>query len=76
MDEKALNLLKELTECFGPAGYEHETSSIIRKFASKYLDEIKTDKLGSLIMIKKGSSDRPRILIAGMWTRWALSYRG
>jgi putative aminopeptidase FrvX len=31
IDKKALNLLKEMLESFGPAGFERETAAIVKK---------------------------------------------
>jgi len=65
LDEERLLLLKALCDSFGPAGFERETASIVKREASKYAESVFTDKLGSVIFVKKGSSDRPRVLIAG-----------
>ncbi|MGQ9479179.1 MAG: M42 family metallopeptidase [Thermoproteota archaeon] len=58
-------ILRDLTSSFGPAGYEREVISSIREHVQPYSDDIITDKLGSLAFVKKGSSDRPRVLLAG-----------
>ncbi|MCX8162566.1 MAG: peptidase M28, partial [Candidatus Bathyarchaeota archaeon] len=65
LDEESISVLKALCDSFGPAGFERETASIVKGEASKYADHVFTDKLGSVIFVKKGSSDRPRVLIAG-----------
>jgi endoglucanase len=57
-------LLKELTEGFGPPGFEDEIATQMRKHL-KGLGEISQDGLGSIICKKKGSSDDPRVLVAG-----------
>jgi putative aminopeptidase FrvX len=59
------SLLKELSESFGPSGFERETAAIVRREATRYADEIFFDKLGSVIARKRGTSDSPRILLAG-----------
>jgi endoglucanase len=59
-----LDLLKELSEKFGPSGFEDEVLLTVKNNAN-FADEIKMDKLGSLVIVKKGRSERPRILIAG-----------
>jgi putative aminopeptidase FrvX len=58
-------LLKTLSESFGPSGYERETASIVKEAGEKYSDEVSFDKLGSVIFKKRGTSDSPRILLAG-----------
>jgi putative aminopeptidase FrvX len=57
-------LLKELTEGFGPPGHEEEIAAQMRKYM-KGLGEISQDGLGSIICKKKGTSDEPRVLVAG-----------
>jgi len=65
MEEKALNLLKGMLESFGPAGFERETAAIIKKAVKAYADEVTADKLGSVIFSRKGTVERPRVLLAG-----------
>ncbi len=65
MEEASLNLLKELSDSFGPSGFERETAGIVKREAQKYADEITFDKLGSVIAKKKGTADSPKILLAG-----------
>jgi putative aminopeptidase FrvX len=65
IDKKALNLLKEMLESFGPAGFERETATIVKKAVKAYADETTTDKLGSVIFSRKGTVERPRVLLAG-----------
>ena len=64
-DKKVFAFLKEMLESFGPAGFERETASIIKKAVKSYADEVTTDRLGSVIFSHKGSADRPRVLLAG-----------
>jgi len=65
LDSEALNLLKELTESFGPAGFEKDPLKIVRKYMEPYADEFLMDKLGSVVFKKAGDSERPRVLLAG-----------
>jgi endoglucanase len=64
-DEKALSVLKRMTESFGPSGFEAETSRIIKEYMKEFSDRILADKLGSLIFVAKGRSERPHVLLAG-----------
>jgi len=64
-DEKALSVLKRMTESFGPSGFERETARIIKDYMKEYADKILSDKLGSLVYVLKGSKERPHILLAG-----------
>ncbi|UCC33665.1 MAG: M42 family metallopeptidase [Candidatus Bathyarchaeota archaeon] len=65
VDEKGIRLLRELSESFGPAGFERETARIVKKNVQSYAEEISQDKLGSVIFKHQGSAQRPRVLIAG-----------
>ncbi|UCE91752.1 MAG: M42 family metallopeptidase [Methanobacteriota archaeon] len=64
-DKQSLKFLEELTNSFGPAGFEREPTRMVRDYVKKYSDSISTDQLGSLLFSKKGRSDRPTILIPG-----------
>ena len=46
-------LLKQLTETFGPSGYEENIRKIVRAEVKSLADEIKVDALGSLIARKR-----------------------
>ena len=47
-------LLKRLTQAQGIAGYEKEVRELIEKEAAAYADDMITDAIGNLIVIKKG----------------------
>ena len=60
-------LLKQLTETFGPSGYEENVRKIVRKEVKPYADEIKVDALGNLIVRKKPakeSKNTKKIMVA------------
>lgn len=57
-------LLKELTEAHGVPGFEDEAVDVMKKHI-KGADEITFDKLGSLIAKKSGTSNSPKVMIAG-----------
>ena len=65
IDEKAIKLLKNLCESFGPSGFEREPARIVKNNIQPYADEVTKDKLGSVIFKRRGEADRPRVLIAG-----------
>ncbi|MCD6444466.1 M42 family metallopeptidase [Candidatus Bathyarchaeota archaeon] len=65
LDDWSLKVLKDLSESFGPAGFEREVAQKVKRYMKEYADEILTDKLGSVIFVKKGASDRPRVLLPG-----------
>ena len=62
--DKTLELLKAITDAPGVPGYEREVRKLIASRMEGYA-EISSDRLGSIICKKKGTSDRPRIMIAG-----------
>ncbi len=65
IDEKALDVLKRITESFGPSGFERETAKIIKEYMKPYSDDVLTDKLGSIVFVCKGDAERPHVLLAG-----------
>ncbi len=64
-DQQAMRLLEELTNSFGPSGFEKDPARIMKSYVSKFADEVYTDKLGSLMFTKKGTSDAPVVLLPG-----------
>lgn len=60
------NLLKQLTQLWGVSGFEKEVSQFIEKEAAPYADDIMTDAVGNLIVLKKGSggSNGKKIMFA------------
>jgi len=64
-DEVSIGFMRRLMESFGPSGFEKESAHIIKEYMKDYADEILTDKLGSVIFISKGASERPHVLLAG-----------
>ena len=60
-------LLKQLTETFGPSGYEENVRKLVRAEVRPFADEIKVDALGNLIVRKKPtkqSKDTKKVMIA------------
>ena len=49
-----LNLLSELCCLNGVSGNEGEVRDFLQKRAEQYADEVRTDRLGNLIVFKKG----------------------
>jgi len=62
-----MELLQELTEAFGPPGFEDEIREICRRELAPLVDEIEVDAMGNLIARKEGSldGDRRKIMLAG-----------
>ena len=57
-------LLKELTEANGIPGYEAPIREIVRKYLNP-LGALSQDKIGSVICEKNGTSEAPRVMLAG-----------
>lgn len=59
-------LIKHLTEMYGPSGREERIREYIREQVKSYADEIRVDALGNLIVKKKGTlqSERKKIMLA------------
>ncbi len=55
-------LLRDLTNANGASGHEEEATKVMASYLEG-LGDISYDKLGSLIVTKKGASDSPRVLI-------------
>jgi endoglucanase len=63
-EDKTLELLKEITDVPGVSGYEGEVKEFIKKQLTG-ITEIEYDNLGSIICKKAGTSDKPKIMLAG-----------
>jgi len=63
--KEELNFFKELSEAFGPPGFEDEVMTLVKEYATSFADEIRRDNLGSLVLVKKGTSETPKVVIAG-----------
>jgi putative aminopeptidase FrvX len=58
-------LLKEITEANGVSGYEEEVRRLMAREFDDCTDAIEYDKIGSIMGVKKGTADRPRVMVAG-----------
>ena len=56
-------LLRELTEAFGPSGFETESASIVARELA-HAGKVSRDGLGSVVCRVAGSSERPRIMVS------------
>ncbi len=57
-------LLEELTNAYGPSGFEGPVRDIMRRELGPLSNHVEVDGIGSLIARKNGTSDSPRIMIA------------
>ena len=57
-------LIKQLTEAYGPPGYENAVRDIIQEQVGPLADNIEIDPLGNLHAVKAGAGDGIRIMLA------------
>ncbi len=69
------NLLEELSNAYGPSGFEGPVRSIVRRELSPVCDDLETDGLGSLISRLKGVSDTPKVMFAAHMDELGLMVR-
>jgi putative aminopeptidase FrvX len=65
MDKESLKFLEELCNSLGPAGFEREATLVVKNYVQKWSDSVYSDRMGSLVFEKKGTSDSPTILLPG-----------
>lgn len=58
----SVDLYKKLTDPFGPPGYESAIRGVIQQELSGYVDSMETDRMGSLVTVKKGNNPNRSIL--------------
>jgi len=56
--------LEKLSNACGVTGREEEIANLMKKFLKPYVDEVKEDKLGNVIGIKKGKKNAPKVMLA------------
>jgi len=56
--------LEKLSNACGVAGREEEVRSLMKNFLKPHVDEVKEDKLGNVIGIRKGKKDAPKVMLA------------
>ena len=65
VDRLALKFMEDLTNSFGPSGFESDSLDIIRGYVSRFSDRVYSDKLGTLMFDKRGTADSPTVLVPG-----------
>jgi endoglucanase len=50
------DLIRQLTEAYGPPGYEHAVCDIIKAHITPYADHVEVDQLGNLHAVKNGQA--------------------
>lgn len=63
MDNTEL-LLQELTDAYGPSGHEESITAIFKSHLQD-IASISYDKMGSIVAEKKGTAEKPRVMLVG-----------
>lgn len=56
--------LEVLANACGVTGREEQIAGLMKKFLKPYMDEVREDKLGNVIGIKKGKRTAPKVMLA------------
>ena len=56
-------LLEELSNAFGPSGYEDDVRRILARALRDKVDDLRADALGNLIAFKQGTGPEPRLKV-------------
>ena len=63
MQEKHSDLLRKLSEAFGPSGFEDDVRGVMKDELGSFCT-ISNDQIGSVIFRKEGESEAPKIMLA------------
>jgi tetrahedral aminopeptidase len=61
---KPLEILRDLSNAFGPSGHEEDVRAYIADLIKPFVDEVRVDALGNLIALRKGKSLKKLMLDA------------
>ncbi|MER3415489.1 MAG: hydrolase [Gemmataceae bacterium] len=64
MTDESLEFLQALVQTPSPSGYEQPVQKLVRSWASRYADEVRTDRHGNVIAVKQPGQE-PRVMLAG-----------
>lgn len=56
--------LEKLSNVCGVAGREDDVKELMKKFLKPYVNEVREDKLGNIIGIRKGKKNAPKVMLA------------
>jgi len=59
-----VEILKKLSEAFGPPNNEIEVRSVLREELDHYADSVKEDTMGNVFFIKNGDQSKPTVMLA------------
>jgi endoglucanase len=61
---KEVELLRKLSNAFGPSGNEEDVAEVLRKDLKGYADEERADKLGNMLFYHNGKRGYPKIMLS------------
>jgi len=61
---KFIKILEKLSNACGVAGREEEVRVLMKELLKPNVDEVRVDKLGNVVAVRRGKKDRPSIMIA------------
>ena len=61
--KKKVELLKKLSEAFGPPNNEAEVRNILRNELNHYSDTVREDNMGNVFFFKNGDPNKPTIML-------------
>lgn len=64
MQAELMNTLGRLTGAFGPSGREEAAATLVEELIAPFVDEVRRDRLGSVIAIRRGSAAGKVMLLA------------
>ncbi len=59
-----VDVLEKLSNANGVTGREDQVRDLMKKFLKPYVDEVREDRLGNVIAVKKGNKDAPTVMLA------------
>ncbi|HXX87951.1 MAG TPA: M42 family metallopeptidase [Candidatus Acidoferrum sp.] len=62
--QRSIELLKELSNAFGPSGNEEDVATILKEELEEYADETRIDKLGNIFFHHQGKEGYPKIMLS------------
>ncbi len=58
------DLIRKLTETYGPSGFEDTIRAVLRAEVEPHADEVRVTPLGSLVAVRRGTGNGRRIMLA------------
>src|SRR3954465_14779261 len=71
MEDSSHSFLRQLLETPSPSGYERPIQEVVRAWAGRYADEVRTDRHGNVVAVRNPGGS-PRVMFAGPCDQIAL----